>query len=59
MVKLDQVGFTSEYLEVRRNNDLQPPEAGDEDLVLLVSAWLGKARLIDNLQVFLGKGEII
>lgn len=59
MVKLDQAGFTSEYLEVRRNTDLQPPEAGDEDLVLLVSAWLGKARLIDNLQVFLGSGEII
>ncbi len=59
MDKLDQAGFTAEYLEVRRNTDLQPPEAGDENLVLLVSAWLGKARLIDNLQVLLGKGEII
>lgn len=59
MARLDQQGFVSEYLEVRRNTDLQPPEAGDENLVLLVSAWLGKARLIDNVQVLLDKGEII
>ncbi len=57
--KLAQAGFTAEYLEVRRNTDLQPPQVGDEELVLLVSAWLGKARLIDNLQVLLREGEII
>lgn len=51
MDKLDAAGFRSEYLEVRRNTDLQPPETGDKNLVILVSAWLGKARLIDNVQV--------
>ncbi len=53
MAKLDAAGFRSEYLEVRRNTDLQPPDEGDKGLVILVSAWLGKARLIDNVQVLL------
>nr|CAA6829200.1 MAG: Pantoate--beta-alanine ligase (EC [uncultured Thiotrichaceae bacterium] len=53
MGKLDAAGFRSEYLEVRRNTDLQPPAQGDKELVVLVSAWLGKARLIDNVQVVL------
>ena len=59
MAKLDASGFRAEYLEVRRSTDLQPPEAGDENLVILVSAWLGKARLIDNVQLILGVNEII
>ena len=53
MTQLDNAGFRSEYLEIRRNEDLQPPVAGDDNLVVLVSAWLGKARLIDNVQVSL------
>lgn len=53
MDKLDAAGFRAEYLEVRRNTDLQPPDEGDKGLVILVSAWLGKARLIDNVQVLL------
>lgn len=53
MAKLDAAGFRSEYLEVRRNTDLQPPDKGDTGLVVLVSAWLGKARLIDNVQITL------
>ena len=59
MQRLDAAGFRSEYLEVRRNTDLQPPVVGDENLVILVSAWLGKARLIDNLQVFLAEGKVL
>ncbi|MEZ5535352.1 MAG: pantoate--beta-alanine ligase [Thiolinea sp.] len=59
MAKLDASGFRAEYLEVRRSTDLQPPQAGDENLVILVSAWLGKARLIDNVQLLLGVNEII
>lgn len=59
MARLEQAGFGPEYLEVRRASDLQPPQSGDESLVLLVSAWLGKARLIDNVQVLLREGEVI
>ena len=43
-------GFVPEYVEIRRWRDLGPPE-GDDDLVVLAAARLGKARLIDNLRV--------
>ena len=59
MGRLAENGFRPEYFEVRRSNDLQLPQAGDENLVILVSAWLGKARLIDNVQVFLRDGRIV
>ncbi len=59
MARLDDGGFRAEYLEVRRNTDLQLPEVGDENLVILVSAWLGKARLIDNVQVLMGEQTVI
>lgn len=44
-------GFQPDYLSIRRAADLSPPEAGDTDLVILAAAYLGKARLIDNLRV--------
>ena len=51
MVALDQAGFKAEYVAVRRQADLLPPVAGEGSLVLLLAAWLGKTRLIDNLTV--------
>jgi pantoate--beta-alanine ligase len=42
-------------VEIRRAVDLLPPEQGDTNLVVLGSAWLGKARLIDNLPLTLKK----
>lgn len=59
MGHLAEHGFRPEYFEVRRSTDLQAPESGDEELVILVSAWLGKARLIDNVQVFLQSGKVV
>ena len=53
---LDQIqaaGLKPDYLEVRRAGDLATPQAGDEDLVIAVAAYLGRARLIDNVQVSL------
>lgn len=49
MQALADQGFTPEYIEIRRSVDLLTPEENDEELVILASAWLGKARLIDNL----------
>ncbi len=46
---LNQQGFKADYIEVRNAEDLLPAKAQDENLVILGSAWLGKARLIDNL----------
>jgi pantoate--beta-alanine ligase len=38
---------------VRRQADLQPPQAQDDALVVLAAARLGRTRLIDNVEVFL------
>lgn len=46
---LKSAGFKPDYIEVRNANDLSVAKASDKDLVILVSAWLGKARLIDNI----------
>ncbi len=43
-------GWQPDYLTVRRRQDLQPPQAGD-DLVVLGAARLGSTRLIDNLEI--------
>jgi pantoate--beta-alanine ligase len=46
-------GFEPDYIEVRRAADLARPQAGDrpDELIVLAAAWLGKARLIDNLKI--------
>ncbi len=44
-------GFRPEYFSVRRAGDLQLASSVDKDLVILVAAWLGEARLIDNVQL--------
>ena len=51
--KLASVGFQPDYLEIRRPDDLQRPTAGDRELRIFAAAWLGRARLIDNLAVTL------
>jgi len=51
MAELAAVGFRPEYFSIRRAQDLGLPQAGDTRLQLLVAAWLGPARLIDNLRI--------
>jgi len=46
---LEKHGFKPDYIEVRNANDLSVAKVGDKNLVVLASAWLGKARLIDNI----------
>lgn len=46
---LSQQGLRIDYVEVRRRSDLQHPQPEDRELVMLVAAFLGKTRLIDNL----------
>ena len=48
---LNQKGFKADYIMIRRASDLLSPSLNDHNLVILVSAWLGKARLIDNLSI--------
>lgn len=47
---LEQAGFRPDYLEWRSESDLGQPQAGVPSRVF-GAAWLGKARLIDNLPV--------
>lgn len=49
LAQLRAAGFHPDYLVVR-NRGLEVPEAGENALVGLVAARLGKTRLIDNLE---------
>lgn len=51
MAELAAAGFRPEYFSIRRAADLEPPRSGDACLQILVAAWLGAARLIDNVRV--------
>ena len=51
---LEEGGFRPDYVEVREADTLAPAGADDKRLVVLAAAWLGKARLIDNLPLDLG-----
>jgi pantoate--beta-alanine ligase len=47
--RLNQQGFKVDYLALCRESDLKPATADDDKLVVLIAAFLGSARLIDNL----------
>lgn len=47
---LQQAGFRPDYVSVRRAEDLAGPSGSDRDLVVLGAAWLGRTRLIDNVE---------
>ena len=49
--ELDDNGFRTDYIAIRRAADLLKPESGEAELVVLAAAHLGKARLIDNIEV--------
>lgn len=51
--QLAAAGFRPDYCEIRCAHDLRPPAAEDRELRILAAAWLGRARLIDNLAVTL------
>lgn len=44
-------GWRPDYVAVRRRADLGTPGADDRELVTLGAAWLGRTRLIDNLEI--------
>ena len=49
--QLEQAGFRPDYFAVREASGLSAPSPGARHLVVLAAARLGRARLIDNLQV--------
>ncbi len=54
METLTQEGLRPEYFSIRRAEDLAAPQDGERALVVLTAAWLGSARLIDNVCVKVG-----
>jgi pantoate--beta-alanine ligase len=63
MALFTAAGFKPDFVSVRRCVDLESPGKNDppESLVVLAAAYLGKARLIDNLQVseYIRVGNIV
>ena len=51
---LYQHGWKVDYVSIRRP-DLSPPAENDSDFVVLGAAWLGKTRLIDNVETGCGQ----
>ena len=47
--QIEQAGLRIDYLEARESIGLRPATAQDRQLVILVAAFLGATRLIDNL----------
>lgn len=53
--ELQEAGFTPDYLRIRRNSDLAVPDEQETELVIVAAAWLGKTRLIDNIELSLNR----
>ncbi|MGZ0705540.1 pantoate--beta-alanine ligase [Pseudomonas piscis] len=49
--QLEAAGLRQDYLEIRHARNLRLATAEDRDLVILVAAYLGTTRLIDNLHL--------
>ncbi len=48
---LTRHGFRPDYVSIRRRTDLALPGPRDAELVVLAAAWLGCARLLDNVEL--------
>jgi pantoate--beta-alanine ligase len=51
---LKMAGWRVDYVALRDAATLQPPAPDSDRLVVLGAAWLGKTRLIDNIEMALG-----
>lgn len=51
VAELDAHGWKTDYVAIRRQVDLQMPQSGDHELVVLAASRLGTPRLIDNLEI--------
>ncbi len=49
--ELAKQGFKPDYIEIRAAESLLHPSHEDDNLVILAAAFLGKTRLIDNIQL--------
>ena len=54
---LDQSGFKCDYVNIANALTLAPATSEDKELVVLIAAWLGTTRLIDNITVTLKRAN--
>lgn len=55
---LEQHGFRPEYIAICERTTLAQASSLERPLVVLAAAWLGRARLIDNLEIVSGKVDV-
>jgi pantoate--beta-alanine ligase len=48
---LRRAGFRPDYVQIVRQRDLMAAQMGDRELVIIAAAWLGRTRLIDNIEL--------
>ncbi|MCL6417114.1 pantoate--beta-alanine ligase [Aestuariirhabdus sp. Z084] len=53
LAKLAQAGLKPDYIDICSQQSLQPATTQDKELVILAAAYLGRARLIDNVTLTL------
>ena len=51
IAELTSAGFEPDYVSIRRAENLAVPDRDCDELVVLIAATLGNARLIDNIVV--------
>ena len=49
--ELEAAGFKRDYYKICRRSDLQAATSNETELVIVAAAYLGPARLIDNIQI--------
>ena len=49
---LEEAGFKPDYFNIANPKTLAPSDANDKSFVILVAAYLGNTRLIDNITLF-------
>lgn len=53
ILRIEQVGFKVDYLQIMASDTLQPAAAGDSELTILGAMFTESARLIDNVSLTL------
>lgn len=48
---LDSHGWKTDYISIRRQQDLAPASSTDTDLVIVAASKLGSPRLLDNIEI--------
>ena len=48
---LTNLGWRMDYISVRNANDLTPATGDNKALVIMAAGWVGKTRLIDNIEI--------